>query len=81
MAFPFQFAIPGMALAGIGIFYVIFVCPRLLPQRALLTSAIAGGGRQFMTELNVSAGSKFEGLQPRGGFFPDLKGMTVRVVI
>jgi len=77
----FQFAIPGMALAGIGIFYVIFVCPRLLPQRALLTSAIAGGGRQFMAELNVSAGSKFEGLQPRGGFFPDLKDMTVRVVI
>ena len=77
----FQFAIPGIALAGIGIFYVIFVCPSLLPQRALLTSAIAGGGRQFMTQLNVSAGSKFEGLQPRGGFFPDLKGMTVRVVI
>jgi len=41
----FQFAVPGMALALIGIVYVIFACPRLLPERALLTSAIAGGGR------------------------------------
>lgn len=77
----FQFAIPGMILAGIGIFYVIFACPRLLPERALLASSIAGGGRQFMAELNVRDGSKFQGMQPRGGFFPDLKDMTVRVVI
>ena len=77
----FQFAVPGMALALIGIVYVIFACPRLLPERALLTSAIAGGGRQFMAELNVREGSKFHGMQPLGGFFPDLKDMTVRMVL
>jgi len=77
----FQFAIPGMVLAGVGIFYVIFACPRLLPEHALLASTIAGGGRQFMADLNVREGSKFHGMQPRAGFFPDLKDMTVRVVI
>ena len=64
----FQFAIPGMALAGVGIFYVIFACPRLLPERASLGNEIAGGGRQFMAEITVFAGSKFHGMQPRGGF-------------
>ncbi len=77
----FQFAIPGAALALVGVVYVIFLCPRLLPERALLTNAIAGGGRQFMAEVAVTEGSKFHGMQPRGGFFPDLKDMTVRVII
>jgi di/tricarboxylate transporter len=53
----------------------------LLPERALLTNAIAGGGRQFMAEVAVTKDSKFHGTQPRGGFFPDLKDMTVRVII
>ena len=77
----FQFALPGAVLALVGVVYVIFVCPRLLPERALLTNAIAGGGRQFMAEVAVTEGSKFHGMQPRGGFFPDLKDMTVRVII
>ncbi len=77
----FQFALPGAALALVGVVYVIFICPRLLPERALLTNAIAGGGRQFMAEVAVTEGSKFHGMQPRGGFFPDLKDMTVRVII
>lgn len=58
----FQFAIPGMVLAGVGIFYVIFACPRLLPEREILASTIAGGGRHFMAELNVREGSKFHGM-------------------
>jgi len=58
----FQFAIPGMVLAGVGIFYVIFACPRLLPERAILASTIADGGRHFMAELNVREGSKFHGM-------------------
>jgi hypothetical protein len=51
-----------MVLAGVGIFYVIFACPRLLPERAILASTIAGGGRHFMAELNVREGSKFHGM-------------------
>ena len=77
----FQFAIPGMALALVGVVYVIFACPRLLPERADLTSAIAGGGRQFMAEIAVHEGSRFNSMSPRGGFFPELKDMTVRAVI
>ena len=71
----------GTILALVGLVYVIFFANYLLPDRALLTSAVAGGGRQFMAEINVREGSKFDGMQPRGGFFPELKDMTLRVII
>jgi di/tricarboxylate transporter len=77
----FQFLVPGAALALVGIVYVIFVCPRILPENGLLTNAIAGGGRQFMAEIAVHEGSKFDRMQPRGGFFPELRDMTVRLVV
>lgn len=77
----FQFVVPGIALALVGVVYVIFICPRILPERALLANEIAGGGRQFMAEISVTEDSRFHGMQPRGGFFPDLKDMTVRIVI
>ncbi len=77
----FQFFVPGSILALIGLIYVVFFANYLLPDRALLTSAVAGGGRQFMVEINVHEGSKFDGMQPRGGFFPELKDMTLRVIV
>ncbi len=77
----FQFFVPGAILAAVGVLYVIFFARFLLPDRALLTSAVAGGGRQFMAEIHVHEGSKFDGMKPRGGFFPDLKDMTLRVII
>ena len=77
----FQFFVPGLILALVGVVYVIFFASHLLPDRALLTSAVAGGGRQFMAEINVYEDSKFDGMQPRGGFFPDIKDMTLRVIV
>jgi len=77
----FQFFVPGLILALVGVVYVIFFASHLLPDRALLTTIVAGGGRQFMAEINVYEGSKFDGMQPRGGFFPDIKDMTLRVIV
>ncbi|MCZ6591692.1 MAG: SLC13 family permease [Alphaproteobacteria bacterium] len=77
----FQFFVPGVILALVGVLYVIFFASHLLPDRALLTSAVAGGGRQFMAEINVYEGSKLDGMKPVGGFFPDLKDMTLRVIV
>ncbi|MFT5182770.1 MAG: di/tricarboxylate transporter [Alphaproteobacteria bacterium] len=77
----FQFFVPGTILGVVGILYVIFFARYLLPDRALLTSAVAGGGRQFMAELHVQEGSKFDGMKPRGGFFPELTDLTLRVII
>lgn len=70
-----------MVVAGVGLVYVLLVAPRLIPARDALTNKIAGSGRQFMAEIAVGEGSKFAGIQPRGGFFPDLKDLTVRVIL
>lgn len=77
----FQFLVPGAVVAMVGLVFVLFVAPRLIPPRDELASAIAGSGRQFMAEIAVGEGSKFAGIQPRGGFFPELKELTVRVIL
>lgn len=75
----FDFTIPGLVLAASGLVYVVWVAPRLMPDRAPLTSEITGG-RQFIAQINVTSSSKFEGLSPKGGFFPHLKDVTVRLI-
>jgi di/tricarboxylate transporter len=77
----FQFVVPGGIVAAVGLAYVVLVAPRLIPPRAALISTIAGSGRQFMAEIAVTEGSKFTGIRPRGGFFPELRNLTVRVIL
>lgn len=76
----FAFTVPGMVLALSGLVYVVFIAPLLLPRRRLLTSEIAGEGRQFIAQITVPAGSRYDGLAPRGGFFPQFKNITVRLI-
>ena len=76
----FEFTVPGVVLALSGLVYVVFIAPFLMPRRRLLTSEIAGEGRQFIAQITVPAGSRYDGLEPRGGFFPQFKNITVRMV-
>ena len=66
----FSFSIPGLVVAGVGLVYVMFVAPRFLPDREAYTPGHAqSGGKQFLTEMKIVAGSGFEGMAPVGGFF------------
>ncbi|MGE0254984.1 MAG: SLC13 family permease [Alphaproteobacteria bacterium] len=77
----FQFTAPGAILAGVGALYIILVAPRLLPDRMPLSAALGGAdGRQFLAQIAVTEGSRLAGIGPRGGFFPDLRDVTVRLV-
>ena len=77
----FQFTLPGIALALIGLVYLVFAAPWLLPDRAPLTAELGGGtGRQFIAQITVAAGSRVDAISPRGGFFPELKEVTIRVI-
>lgn len=77
----FEFAIPGLVLAGVGLVYVIFIMPRILPDRDPLAEELAGpGGRQFIAQLEVAEGNTLHGAEAVAGMFPDLKDMTVRLV-
>lgn len=77
----FEFTVPGSILALAGFVYVIFIAPRLLPDRTAYTrELVEDGGKQFIAQLVVAPGSKLAGERAVGGFFPGLKDMTVRLV-
>lgn len=78
----FDFTITGGILAGIGMIYVIFVAPRLLPDRASLAQSLTEGaaGKQFIAQIDVRKGSPLIGEKAKLGLFPSLPGITVRLI-
>ncbi|MCG8511338.1 MAG: SLC13 family permease [Rhodospirillales bacterium] len=77
----FDFTVPGVILALVGFFYVYLIAPKLLPDRASFVDRLVDrGGRQFIAQLTLSPDSRLAGKGARGGIFPDLPDMTVRLV-
>lgn len=73
----FSFTIPGLVVAGAGLVYVIFILPRLLPERHTTGTELRAAARQFKAQIEVAADSPFAGMRPVSGFFPKLPGITV----
>lgn len=73
---------PGVILASIGLVFAVLVVPRLLPDRAGLADVAtrSGGGRQFIVQIEVKAGTELVGERAPAGFFPALPDMTVRLI-
>lgn len=76
----FDFTIPGLVLAGTGLIYVVFVMPRLLPDRNGEEGENRHSGKHFIAQLTVAPGAKLVGKKSMGGFFKDLPDMTVRMI-
>ncbi len=77
----FDFTVPGLVLAGVGALYVIFIAPRLLPDRSSLADEIVGSdGKQFIAQIEVRPGGALVGQTPVAGMFPSLPDVTVRLV-
>ena len=79
----FDFTIPGLILMSVGLVYVVFVLPRLLPVREPGEEAAKdrpASGRHFLAEIKVGPDSPLIGLEARGGMFPALDDLTVRFV-
>lgn len=77
----FDFTIPGLLLAGVGLCYVLFVAPRLLPDRASLAETLVGPeGKQFIAEIAVGNGSPLVGARAVAGMFAQLPDVTVRMI-
>ncbi|MEQ8434428.1 MAG: SLC13 family permease [Oceanicaulis sp.] len=77
----FEPMFPGLLLAGVGMVYIIFVLPKLLPKRADMESEFAGStGKQYIAQIEVNSGHPLAGQRPVAGLFPDLQDITVRMI-
>lgn len=76
----FDFTIPGLVLASAGLVYVVFVMPRLLPDRTGEEGENKHNGKHFIAQLTVAPGAKLVGKEAMGGFFKELPNLTVRMI-
>ena len=77
----FDFAIPGLFMAAVGAVYVILIMPRLLRPLPTMAERIADqSGKQFIAQVVLVPDHPWVGHGSSGGFFPQLKDITVRMV-
>ncbi len=80
----FDFVVPGVFLATIGFFYATLIVPRLVPDRSgaatEISGSTAGGGKQYIAQLEITADHPLVGVASRAGLFPPLRDMTVRMI-
>ncbi len=77
----FDFSIPGMVLAGAGLVYITVIAPRLLPDRTEnIDTAGNREGKQFLAQITVSEDATLIGEKSRGGIFPGLPNLTMRMI-
>lgn len=76
----FDFFVPGVMLAATGLFYVVFILPRLMPDRRSLKEEIQGGKKEFVAELDVANDSILVGMECVEGRFPALPDLDVRLI-
>ena len=74
----FELTVPGSFLAAVGILYALLVVPRLLPHNSSPSpSGSEVDGRQYIAQLDVTAGHPLDGVSSVGGLFPSLPDITV----
>lgn len=77
----FQFFVPGCILAGIGLVYVLFIMPFIMPKRDSMTDAIVeDNDKEFVAEVDVNVGSALIGEECVKGVFPSLRDIRIKLI-
>lgn len=78
----FDFTVPGLFLATLGLIYVTVIAPFILPEKQSPKDKdpLIITGKQFIVQLDLVEGNSLIGKQSVAGMFPDLSHMTVRLV-
>jgi len=76
----FDFFVPGLILAAVGLVYVLLVLPRLLPDRSSMARDLAGSAKEFVAEFDVAEDSKLVGMECVEGRFPELGDLNVKLI-
>lgn len=77
----FDFTIPGVVMALVGLIYVVFIAPKLLPDRASFAKSLVGDDdRQFISQVEVDSSSNFVKQKIEDGKFPAFPDIVIRMV-
>lgn len=57
----FDFTIPGIVLASVGLVYLLAIAPRLLPDHSDMAQSLAPDNRQFIAQITVAEGATLDG--------------------
>lgn len=79
----FDFSVPGLTLALVGLVFLFMLAPFVLPRREGMAEELVGnhaGGKQYIAQVTVGEQSHLVGETAKGGIFPALGHMTLRMV-
>jgi di/tricarboxylate transporter len=77
----FDFTFPGIVMASVGFLYVLFIAPKLLPDRVSFAKTLVGDDeRQFIAQIEVDKTSDFVGKAISDKTFSDYPQITVRMI-
>lgn len=77
----FDFTVPGIVMACVGFLYVLFIAPKLLPDRASFAKSLVGDDkRQFIAQIEIDRSSDFLGKKLKDGKIPDYPAIMVRML-
>ncbi len=77
----FDFTVPGLVLATVGLLYVILVMPRLFGKKENKEQQTSDGrGRQYIAQWDIPKNGQLIGETAVAGLFPVLRGITVRMI-
>ena len=68
----FDFTVLGLMVAGVGMVYVLFIAPQLLPNYTTYKKEIRSDNRHFFAQFMVAEGSRLDGEKSVDGVFPNL---------
>ncbi len=77
----FDFAVPGLIIAVIGIVYLMFVLPWILGNNAANRGKhVQSSGRQFVSQIHIDENHPLRGMKSAHGLFPQLQDLTIRSI-
>ncbi len=77
----FDFTVPGLVMAAVGLVFILFVMPAILGKRSSADlDKRRASGRQFLAQIHISQGHPLEGASSVAGLFPILTDITIRSI-
>jgi len=76
----FDFLVPGMMLAAVGLVYVVFLMPFFMPTRKSLSQELRGNTKEFVAELDIEDDSMLVGMECVEGRFALLPDLDIRLI-